>query len=159
MNKQDINEKDIQKLIEEYDEFIVEKVLRTKTNKIVTKCIGKVFVPKTMFLNNQQLEEIWDLSNFNVSHPNEISILSGTYKFTVCYYRTDKMFFINILSDLSSAGIMNDDIVISKKYNVTGNAYYIRSNNRRTKDEWCYNTRNEILNYYKNHSFIEIISD
>lgn len=154
-----ITEKDIQKLIKEYDEFIVEKIVRTKENKPVTKCVGKVFVPKTMFLNNQQLEEIWDLSNFNVSHPNEIPLITGTYKYCACYYRTDKMFFINILSDLSSAGIMNDDIVISKRYNVIGNAYYIRNNNRKTKDEWCYNTRNEILEYFKNHSFIEIIND
>lgn len=137
---------DIVKLIEEYDEFIVEKVFKTSENRPVTKCVGKVFVPKTMFLNNQQLEEIWDLSNFNVSHPNEIPLITGTYKYCACYYRTYKMFFINILSDYS-AGIMNDDIVIYKK-NENNNVYYIKSFNRTKKDEWFYTSRNEAINYF-----------
>ncbi len=44
-----ITEKDIQKLIEEYDEFVIEKVFKTSENRPVTKCVGKVLYLKQCF--------------------------------------------------------------------------------------------------------------
>lgn len=135
-------------LIENGTEFIVEKVVKSDS-RVCTKCIGKAFVPNTIHINNEQLEDIWDLANFEMSQPSSVLINSGIYGGMTGYTTTDnKVLYI----PTSDVGVVNDDIVIHRKYE--NMSYFINSAYRRIKSVWEFRERKDILIYYENHPFI-----
>lgn len=126
------------------EEWIVEQI--NQENK--TYCLGKIFVPPTIHLNTQQLEWIWDLCNYGPADYNLEKIDED------CIYNGFQAIFGKNMTYIPMKGInhCNDDIFIRKHYNMDI-GYWIWNNHRKEKDTWVYTSRNNFIQYMKEHSF------
>ena len=134
------------------DEWIVEQINKETG---VTHCLGKIFVPPTLHLNNQQLEWIHDLCNYG---PADYE-LHEIYEEGQCIYNGFKAIIAKQITYIPMKGIdhCNDDIFIRKHYDMDY-GYWIHNSHRHSSDKWVYTTRKEFINYWKENSKVyEII--
>lgn len=128
------------------DEFIVEAMNHNKLFAVA----GKVIANRNI-LGDNDLETIWDLANWGVSHPSEITIKGGVYDGCKAFVSRDMDFiYIPLRKDIS---VVNDNVMIRKHYDIeTG--YYLWSDRKENRDEWRYATRNEILSEMRANPYI-----
>lgn len=119
-------------------EWVVEQYSNGKM-----RCIGKA-VPNVahLFLNNTDLENIWDLANYGVSQPTRFIPRADIYRDCECYMHRGDATMAYVSMGVTSA--VNDDIFIRRHYD-TENGFFIKANRRENRDEWVYGTREEFL--------------
>lgn len=128
--------------INESDCYVVEQIVyNNSTQSFVSKVIGKVFLNKTIHLCNDQLETILDLCN----KPYTLKSLkiNTVYNDLNVYISKDIVYI-----PMCDVDYVNDDIIIRKQYEVN-EGYWIYNNNRKSKDEWRYDSRETILSEIK----------
>lgn len=148
MKNLDITKKEIK------DEWIVEQ-----WTKNGARAIGKVLLDQTIHLSNFDLEEIWDLANFGVSHPERVNLvgntpyngMTGYVSGKYIYVPTDFTDYKSMKPEPKYVSVCNGDIFIRKHYD-TENGYYIHTISR-MKDEWRYGKRDIWVNEMKNSRY------
>lgn len=123
------------------DEWIIEQI--DKETRL-TYCLGKIFVPPTLHLNNEQLEWIFDLCNYGPAQ-YELQKIDED-----CIYKGFNAIIAKRMTYIPMKGIdhCNDDIFIRKHYNID-EGYWINNNHKHSKDEWVYTNKKEFINYWK----------
>jgi len=112
----------------------------------VMRVIGKVIPKKkTLFFNNEDLENIWDLANWGCSKPIQFIPNDELYRCCKCFMNDTSLGYV----DMGKTNVCNDDIFIRRHYDLN-NGFWIKSNRRANVDEWVYGTREEFLNNMKN---------
>jgi len=121
-------------------EWIVEQFTPTGA-----RCIGKAIPAKpTLFLNNDDLEVIWDLANWGASQPYEFIPKCDTYKTCRCFHWDGKWGYV----DMGKTSCCNGDIFVRRHYD-TEEGFFIVEDRVNHTDEWVYGTREEWMNYMK----------
>ncbi len=111
------------------DDWIIEQY--TKDGKIIT--LGKIIVPYTIHLNNQQLEIIWDLCNYGPAGYNIQPIkYDCPYNNCLAIFQSEMIYI-----PIAPVDYCNDDIFIRKHNNVRI-GYWI---NEKSKYKWMYSDR------------------
>lgn len=119
------------------DEFIVEAM---NSSKLFAVC-GKVIANRNI-LGDNDLETIWDLANWGVSHPGMITIKGSVYDGSTAYVSSDLDFiYIPMRKDID---VVNDNIMVRKHYD-TNFGYYLRSDRSKNIDEWRFAPAAEIM--------------
>ena len=128
------------------DEFIVEAMNHSKLFVVA----GKIIANRNL-LGDNDLETIWDLANWGVSQPKEVSIVGGCYDGCKAFVSSDNDFiYIPMKKDMD---VVNDNVMIRKHYDIE-NGYYLKSDRSERQDEWRYASRLEITADMKANPFI-----
>lgn len=129
------------------DEFIVEAMMHDGKFKV----IGVVLTQNNL-LNDDDLNEIWDLANWGANGLEQYEISNGVH-------RGQKVLMsgkITYVIASSEVDVVNDNIMVRKHY-VTNQGYYIKSSRLHkdlTRDVWCFGSYDTIQNEYKSNHFI-----
>lgn len=126
------------------DEFVVEVMNHSKLFAVA----GKVVCNRSL-LGDEDLETIWDLANWGVSQPKECVIKGGVYDGDKAFYRDDFL-YIPLRKDID---VVNDNIMVRKHYD-TNKGYYCKSDRKSGEEEWCLDSRDNIIAEMKANPFI-----
>lgn len=145
----------LEKDLTKYQEWIIELMTVDSTDKS-RRCfatLGKIFVPQTLQLNNQQLEAVYDLCNYGPANYEPYRVTNGIYANMDSYVSGQSdMIYIPMNKGLERSAV-NDDIFIREHHNINY-GYYIFNDYRTTKDEWRYSDRKTAFEYLSKSMFV-----
>lgn len=131
-------------------EFVIEKVITQSEGNKVFITLGKLIVPNTLHLSNEQLDCAWHLMNYGPVNIEPVLIIDGLYADYV-EISADGMVYIPTYE--KEINYVNDDIFIRPKNNLQ-NGYYIWNNHHKSEDEWRYSAnREEVIGYLLNNIY------
>lgn len=118
-------------IVEQYDPF--KKCMVT---------IGKLlFDLSTIHLSMYELEDIWDVCNYNCSNPQSVVVISnGCYNGSIAYRSSTK--YIVFMPTEKAKGAVNCDIYI-RPHNDIEHGYYLINDRKNNTDKWCYSDSRE----------------
>lgn len=130
-------------------EFVIEKVTTQPEGNKVFITLGKLIIPNTLHLSNEQLECAWNLMNYGPANIEPVLIAEGLYAGHYKISIDNDMEYIPMTE--KEINHVNDDVFIRPKNNIQ-NGYYIWNNHHLTTDEWRFSaTRNEVIQYLLNN--------
>lgn len=140
-------------------DWIVEQPILPESgdySRVVFGVYGKIYFvdgPKDA-LSEDDLENIWNLCNFEPAQIELEPVQTANNIYThACFDYANRMVFVPMERGLR--GAINDDIFIRKHYDITI-GWYVNNHHRARnhKDEWKYESRQEVLAYYRKHPFL-----
>lgn len=125
-----------------YNEWIVEQYVPFKKCMVV---IGKLlFNMSTIHLSSYELDEIWDVCNYECSHSQSVVVISDScYNGSIAYESNTK--YIVFMPTENAKGVVNCDIYI-RPHNDIEHGYYLLQDRKNNIDKWLYSdSRDEII--------------
>lgn len=129
------------------NEFIVEAMNHDGKFKVV----GKVLTDNNL-LNDDDLDDIWDLANWGTNGLEVEVIKDGTYAGCKAQ-RVKGLLYVRMDEQVN---VVNDNIIVRKHYDME-NAYYLKSaraHKGMKHDLWCFGSKSEYLSELKSNPFI-----